>query len=179
MKGLHQALIELKLGGVVAFPTEGVWGIGCDPENELAVRKLINLKERSLEKGLILAGGSLEQMEQYIDVLKYKSRLMTKWPGAHTWVVLTKKAPSWITGKHSSVAVRVSNHPVIFSICKSLGKAIVSSSANLEGSSPARSKDEVQKLFKEIVIIEGSLGTLEGPTPIQDVETGEWIRGGG
>ena len=140
MKGLQQALIELELGGVIAFPTEGVWGIGCDPENELAVKKLIDLKERSVEKGLILVGGSLEQMEKYIDILKYKSRLMTKWPGAHTWVVPTKKAPPWITGKHSSVAVRVSNHPVIFSICKSFGKAIVSSSANFEGNCPARSK---------------------------------------
>ncbi|MEC7865888.1 MAG: Sua5/YciO/YrdC/YwlC family protein [Pseudomonadota bacterium] len=178
MKGLQQALIELELGGVIAFPTEGVWGIGCDPENELAVKKLIDLKERSVEKGLILVGGSLEQMEKYIDILKYKSRLMTKWPGAHTWVVPTKKAPPWITGKHSSVAVRVSNHPVIFSICKSFGKAIVSSSANFEGSCPARSKEEVQKLFEEIVVIEGSLGTLEGPTPIQEVETGAWIRRG-
>ena len=88
--------------------------------DEIAI--LINLnKERSIEKGLILVGGSLEQMEKYIDILKYKSRLMTKWPGAHTWVVPTKKAPPWITGKHSSVAVRVSNHPVIFSICKSFG----------------------------------------------------------
>ncbi|SVD19717.1 uncharacterized protein METZ01_LOCUS372571, partial [marine metagenome] len=111
MKGLQQALIELELGGVIAFPTEGVWGMGCDPENELAVKKLISLKERSVEKGLILVGGSLEQMEKYVDILKYKSRLMTKWPGAHTWVVPTKKAPSWITGKHSSVAVRVSDHP--------------------------------------------------------------------
>lgn len=176
MKGLQKALIALKLGGVIAFPTEGVWGIGCDPENEQAVRKLINLKERSLEKGLILVGKSLDQMEQYIDILKFKSKLMTKWPGAHTWVVPTKKAPSWIAGKHSSVAVRVSNHPVIFSICESFGKAIVSTSANLEGCSPARSKGEVQKLFTEIAIVEGSLGSLEGPTPIQNVVTNEWLR---
>jgi len=179
MKGLEKALIALRLGKIVAFPTEGVWGMGCDPENEIAVRKLINLKERSLEKGVILVGGSLEQMEPYIDVTKYKSKLMTKWPGAHTWVVPTKKAPYWITGRHSSVALRVSNHPVILSICESFGKAIVSSSANFEGGSPARSKREVLKFFKGITIIEGYLGCLKGPTPIQNVETGEWIRKAG
>ena len=176
MKGLEEALLDLKLGKVIAYPSEGVWALGCDPKNEIAVNKLLSLKKRLLEKGLILVGASLDDMEPYIEVKKYKTKLMTKWPGAHTWVVPTKKAPSWITGKHPSVAVRVSNHPVIFLICESFGKAIVSTSANFEGSSPARSKREVQKLFKEITIIEGSLGGLEGPTPIQNVVTKEWLR---
>ena len=107
---------------------------------------------------------------------KYKIKLMTRWPGAHTWVVPTKTTPSWIMGKHSSVALRVSNHPVILSICKLFGGAIVSSSANLQGQPPARSKKEVQKFFKGIPLVEGDLGSIKGSTPIQDIETDKWIR---
>ena len=176
MNGLKEALMELKLGRVIAFPSEGVWGLGCDPENENAVKKLLCLKQRESDKGLILVGGNLDQMEAYIEIKKYKIKLMTRWPGAHTWVVPTKTTPSWIMGKHSSVALRVSNHPVILSICKLFGGAIVSSSANLQGQPPARSKKEVQKFFKGIHLVEGDLGSIKGSTPIQDIETDKWIR---
>jgi len=174
--GLNEALVELKLGRVIAYPSEGVWGLGCDPENETAVNKLLCLKQRESDKGLILVGGSLDQMEAYIEVKKYKTKLMTKWPGAHTWIVPTKTTPPWIMGRHSSVALRVSNHPVILSICKLFGGAIVSSSANVQGQLPARSKKEVQKFFKGIPLVEGDLGNIKGSTPIQDIETGRWIR---
>lgn len=176
MNAIEQALEKLNEGEVVAYPSEGVWALGCDPKNEIAVRELLRLKKRPLEKGLILVGANLKQMEPYIEVKKYQTKLMTKWPGAHTWVVPTKATPPWIRGRHTSVALRVSNHPVISSLCKLFGGAIVSSSANLEGDLPARSINQVLKFFNGIASVEGNLGSLKGATPIQDVETDEWIR---
>ena len=105
MKGLEEALLDLKLGKVIAYPSEGVWALGCDPKNEIAVNKLLSLKKRLLEKGLILVGASLDDMEPYIEVKKYKTKLMTKWPGAHTWVVPTKKAPSKQNSTSESLAI--------------------------------------------------------------------------
>ena len=131
MDRLKEALSELKLGGVIAFPSEGVWGLGCDPNNESAVTKLLRLKQRPMDKGLILVGGTIRHMEPYIEVERYKAKLLTKWPGPHTWVVPTFSTPKWITGSNSSVAVRVSSHPVISLLCGKFGGAIVSSSANL------------------------------------------------
>ena len=176
MGSISEALIELRQGKVVAFPSEGVWGLGCDPINKHAVKELLRLKKRPPEKGLILVGSSLGQFEPYIDIKKYKSKLMTKWPGAHTWAVPTRTTPPWVTGQYSTVAVRVSKHAVIKSICRSFGGVLISSSANVKGETPARSKEEVQKIFKDIIIVDGSLGSHKGSTPIQDIETDEWIR---
>jgi len=176
MGRLKEALIDLKLGKVIAFPSEGVWGLGCDPNNEVAVAKLLRLKQRSMNKGLILVGGTLEHMKPYIEVEKYKTKLLTKWPGPHTWVVPTVSAPKWITGENFSVALRVSSHPVISLLCEKFGGAIVSSSANLQGKTPAKSRKEVEKFFKGINVVGGNIGVLQGPTPIQEIETNNWIR---
>lgn len=176
MSSINEALNKLRQGKVVAFPSEGVWGLGCDPENERAVKELKRLKKRSPEKGLILVGGSLKQIQPYIDLKKYKSKLMTKWPGPHTWVVPTNTTPSWIIGQYTTVAVRITRHVVIKSICRSFGGALVSTSANLQGEIPARSKEEVREYFKNIIVVDGNLGSHKGATPIQDIETNEWIR---
>ncbi len=176
MNVLKKALDDLKLGRVIAYPTEGVWGLGCDPQNEEAVNKLLKLKKRPISKGLILVGSNLEQMNPYINTEEYQNKLISKWPGPHTWVVPTKDAPVWVRGKYSSVAVRVSSHPTIVEICNNFGAAIVSTSANIQGKKPLRTKQEVEKSFDQLSIVEGSLGSLKGSTPIQDVVTERWIR---
>ena len=144
---LEEALNDLRLGKVIAYPSEGVWGLGCDPENKEAVSFLLKLKKRPIEKGLILVGSNLDQMKPYIDIEKYKSKLMTKWPGAHTWIVPTKTAPKWIIGDFSSIALRLTDHPTIKDICEGFGGAIVSSSANLQGHAVAMTKEDVKNLI--------------------------------
>ena len=176
MNGLDEALVDLKQGKVIAYPSEGVWGLGCDPVNEEAVYRLLKLKNRSVSKGLILVGSKLEQMKPYININKYKAKLMTKWPGPHTWIVPTRTTPVWIRGNYDSVALRVSNHPIITEICNKFEGAMVSTSANMKGEKPVTTKQEVKELFGTLNIVEGSLGTLNNSTPIQDVETDEWIR---
>ena len=176
MNVLKKALEDLKLGRVIAYPTEGVWGLGCDPQNEEAVNKLLKLKKRPKSKGLILVGSNMGQMNPYINTEEYQSKLISKWPGPHTWVVPTKDAPAWVRGKHSSVAVRVSSHPTIVEICNNFGAAIVSTSANIQGEKPLITQQEVKKMFHNLTVVEGTLGGLSGSTPIQDVVTDKWIR---
>ena len=155
MEGFKEALNDLRLGKVIAYPSEGVWGLGCDPRNKEAVLKLLNLKKRPMDKGLILVASNIRQMETYIDLKKYKKKLMTKWPGPHTWVVPTKTAPKWIRGEFTSVALRLTEHPVLKLICEDFQGAIVSSSANLQGESPSSTKEEVKRIFKNVSIIGG------------------------
>ena len=153
MEGFKEALNDLRLGKVIAYPSEGVWGLGCDPRNKEAVLKLLNLKKRPMDKGLILVASNISQIEPYIDLKKYKKKLMTKWPGPHTWVVPTKTVPKWIRGEFTSVALRLTEHPVLKLICEDFQSAIVSSSANLQGESPSSTKEEVKRIFKDVSII--------------------------
>ena len=176
MNGLDEALVDLKQGKVIAYPSEGVWGLGCDPVNEEAVYRLLKLKNRPVSKGLILVGSKLEQMKPYVNINKYKAKLITKWPGPHTWIVPTRTTPSWIRGNYDSVALRVSNHPIIIEICNKFGGVMVSTSANMKGKKPVTTQQEVEELFEGLSIVEGSLGTLNSPTPIQDIQTDKWIR---
>ncbi len=176
MNGLDEALVDLKQGKVIAYPSEGVWGLGCDPVNEEAVYRLLKLKNRPVSKGLILVGSKLEQMKPYVNINKYKAKLITKWPGPHTWIVPTRTTPLWIRGNYDSVAVRVSNHPIIIEICNKFGGVMVSTSANMKGKKPVTTQQEVEELFEGLSIVEGCLGTLNSPTPIQDIQTDKWIR---
>ena len=91
MYSLGSIIEHLKSGELIAYPTEGVWGLGCDPNNLEAVKKILDLKERSSNKGLILLGSRFEQFNEYAFAEEYKAKLMTKWPGPHTWLVPSKQ----------------------------------------------------------------------------------------
>ena len=103
-------------GGVIAYPTEAVWGLGCDPWNEVAVDRLLALKERPVHKGLILVADSIEQFGFLLDDLpeRWIDRLASTWPGPNTWLVPHQnRLPEWIAGQHDTVALRVSDHPLL------------------------------------------------------------------
>ena len=123
-------------GGVIAYPTEGVWGLGCDPWNPEAVGRLLEIKQRPVEKGLILIGHSLAQLEPWLAPLTSEQRyqLEQSWPGPNTWVVEHNgRLPEWVTGGRDNVAIRVSGHPLARALCKRSGIPIVSTSANKTG----------------------------------------------
>ena len=89
------SLVEcLKAGEVIAYPTEGVWGLGCNPKDNLALQKLLDLKKRSWERGLILIGSRFEYFLEFSHAEEYKDKLLTKWPGPHTWLVPAKSGVS-------------------------------------------------------------------------------------
>ena len=128
----------LRRGGVIACPTEAVWGLGCDPFNHSAVLRVLALKQRPVEKGLLLVAAGMEQIEGLLAPLSQDQLavLRQSWPGHVTWLIPDpdRRYPDWIRGEHASVAVRVSDHPVVSSICRAFGKPMVSTSANLPAS---------------------------------------------
>jgi L-threonylcarbamoyladenylate synthase len=180
---LQNAVKILQQGGVIAYPTEAVFGLGCDPFNPSAVAKIIKLKKRSPEKGLIVIGSSWEQLQPLTAPVPNENlkKALATWPGPYTWIFpAASTAPKWVTGQHSTIAVRVTAHPIAKAICQGFGKPIISTSANLEGHPPARTVDEVKLIFGDSIdlIISGELGNQNKPTEIRDVLTGKIIRDG-
>ena len=185
MKNLQQTVNALNYGSVIAYPTEGVYGIGCDPDNEQAILKLLDLKKRSPEKGLILVAASMEQLSSFIDLSQLTEEqinaIQATWPGPVTWIVPVKDGVSpLITGSFNSVAVRVTAHQQVRAICHLFGKPITSTSANLSGLSPCRNDKEVEEQLgnTDIVILEGKVGVRLQPTEIRDAKTGQVLREG-
>lgn len=166
---------------MVAYPTEAVYGLGCDPLNEAAFARLLALKQRPGDKGVILIAAEEGQLRPYLGDLPEPmlQRLRQTWPGPVTWIVPTAPAaPGWLTGRRDTIAVRVTAHPLAAALCRAFGGALVSTSANRSGEEPARSAAAVQQLFGDQLdaILDGPLGGLERPTRICDARTGAIIR---
>lgn len=177
---LRLAARELRRGAVVACPTEAVWGFSCDPLNQRAVTTLLTLKERPVEKGLILVAADLDQLAYYIEPSSRTAlrRARDTWPGPATWVFPASPfAPPWITGHFDSVAVRVTAHPVMAALCLRFGGALVSTSANRSGQPPCRKVSEIRLRFgPELRVVPGATGGRESPTPIREAATGHLLR---
>jgi L-threonylcarbamoyladenylate synthase len=180
---LDAAVRSLQNGGVIAYPTEAVWGLGCDPFNEAAVMRLLGIKQRDVAKGLILVAGSRTQFDGLLDWdLLPADRLAAveaSWPGPNTWIVpATPRVPPWITGTHSGVAVRVSAHPIVAALCGKFGGPLVSTSANRAGESPAFHRHELDPVLLAQLdgLSEGETGGLDAPTAIRDAATGAVLR---
>ena len=177
---LRQAARQLDYGEVLAYPTEAVYGLGCDPLNENAVRKILELKQRPMDKGLILIASDFEQIEPYIkpdDAIL--ERILPTWPGPVTWIVPVQPwVPNWLTGKFDSLAVRVTAHPLAKSLCEAYGGPMVSTSANPAGKPPATTSIQVLKYFseEELEIVKGDVGELGRATPIYNALDGSSIR---
>ena len=172
----HAAQV-IKKGGLVAYPTESCYGIGCDPLNARAVRRLLNLKRRPGYKGLILIASNTRQLQSYVSVIDEK--VLATWPGPTTWLLPAKKnVPNWIRGNHKNIAVRISAHKIANKLCRATGFAIVSTSANLSGTVPMRTYRQVKRLFGLNLdyVLPGLIGNLKKPTPIIDANTREVIR---
>lgn len=173
----------LRQGGVIAYPTEAVFGLGCDPLNEQAVLRLLKLKQRAVTKGLLLIGAEYGQLLPYIDEqqvpLTALARAQSTWPGPTTWVFPTSTiTPAWIRGNFNSVAIRLTGFATASRLCSIYGSALVSTSANLAGQSPARSVADVQTIFADTIdyILPGEVGSLKKPTVIRDILTNQVLR---
>ena len=108
---LEQIAQKIRSGAVIAYPTEAVWGLGCDPFNAAAVARLLALKDRPMHKGLILVAASIEQFAGLLEGLtpEQSAQLEASWPGPNTWLVPHhNRVPEWVTGAHDTVAIRVS-----------------------------------------------------------------------
>lgn len=177
---LDLARRALAAGGIVAYPTEAVWGLGCEPLNRHAFGRLLALKRRALAKGVILIAADVEQLRPLLAATRAQLEpALTTWPGPHTWLVpAAAHVPAYLTGGRDTLAVRVTAHPVAAALCRAYGGPIVSTSANLAGHAPARTALQVLQRFGSRVdyILPGATGGLRKPTPIRDLRTGRLLR---
>lgn len=177
---IQQAALVVRNGGVIAYPTEAVWGLGCDPWNDEAVERLLVLKDRPVHKGLILVAADIEQFDFLLEDLPeiWQARLAGSWPGANTWLVPHQnRLPEWISGEHNSVALRVSDHPQVRALCWLTGP-LVSTSANPAGRPAARSRLRVEQYFPGQLdrVLGGALGGRKNPSLIRDLISGDVVR---
>jgi L-threonylcarbamoyladenylate synthase len=178
---LQAAVRALRRGGVIACPTEAVWGLSCDPNNAEAVAQLLALKGRPIDKGLILVAASEQQLDFLLHDLNTQQRqaLTETWPGPATWLLPHHdRVPTWVSGEHATVAVRVSAHPAISALCSAWGGPLVSTSANRAGAVPAKASFQVQRYFGHALdyILPGRIGHSNRPTSIRDLASGEIVR---
>lgn len=178
---IAHAVAVLRRGGVIAYPTEAVWGLGCDPDNDEALARLLRLKQRDPAKGVILVAGQLEQFAAWLEglPLELHAPLAASWPGPNTWLVPDNgRSHGLVRGCHDRVALRVSAHPLVAALCEAFGGPIVSTSANIASEAPAMSADEVRAIFADGLdaVVEGELGGLERPSTIRDLVTGQVLR---
>ena len=180
---IEQAAALLHGGGLLAYPTEAVWGLGCDPDNEAAVLRLLQLKQRPLDKGLILVASSLAPLRPWLDPPPLPparlAAVLATWPGPNTWVMpAAADAPAWISGGRGSIAVRISDHPPVVALCQAFGGPLVSTSANFGGKPPAYSRDELDPALLDGIdaVIAGDTGGLDSPTPIRLAVDGRVLR---
>ncbi len=174
------AIQQLKAGKVIAYPTEAVYGLGCDPLNEAAVMHLLHIKQRPIEKGLILIADSIQQLEPYLllndEIL---ARITPTWPGPVTWVIPAQASvPKWLTGEHNSLAVRVTAHPIAQQLCRDYGSPLVSTSANATTQPAMKTAAELLTTFpdSDIFILDGKVGELAQETAIYDAVSGMQLR---
>jgi L-threonylcarbamoyladenylate synthase len=183
IQDLRQAAAVLRRGGVVAYPTESCYGLGCDPNRHEAVRRLLHLKGRPWQKGLILISDHVQRLYPYIGTPpgEITQRVLPTWPGPVTWLIPARPSVSrWLRGSHPQLAVRVTAHPGAAALCRHAGMPLVSTSANRSGRPPARSAGAVRREFGNRIdyVLEGTVGALARPTEIRNGVTGEIVRPG-
>ena len=180
---LDDAAVLLRGGGVLAYPTEAVFGLGCDPRDRAAFERIFALKQRPPTQGVLLIAADLAQVERYIARAAVPDEVMEQvrasWPGPNTWIFpRSAEVPEWVAGAHAGIALRVTAHQPAAALCRAYGGALVSTSANPHGQPPARSAAAVESYFGAALdgLLDAPLGGLERPTVIRDALTGAIIR---
>jgi L-threonylcarbamoyladenylate synthase len=170
----------LKRGGVIAYPTESCFGLGCDPRNARGVARILRLKGRPRVKGLILVGSDCRQFLAYLAPIpdEISRRFSDWWPGPNTLLLQKgRRAPRWLTGRHEKMAVRVTAHPETARLCHWLGMPLVSTSANRAGRRSIKTAKECRRQFgAKVLVLDGHIGRRSRPSTILDPVNGGVVR---
>lgn len=171
---------HLKRGGVIAYPTESCYGLGCDPRNRNAVLRILRLKQRPQRKGLILIASHYHQVARYLQPIAPDEQTKLQNDGAQAITYLLPAKPScprWLRGEHDTLAVRLTAHPFARQLCRSARSALVSTSANRGGQRPAKTYAECRRLFGEKVwVLRGRVGKRKQPSTIRAWADGKIVR---
>ncbi|OUD13272.1 L-threonylcarbamoyladenylate synthase [Thioflexithrix psekupsensis] len=178
---LQKAVDCLQKGQVIAYPTEAIYGLGCDPDDEDALREILRLKRRPWQKGLILLAADFAQLTPYVQPLsdELQKTIFATWPGPVTWLLPAAAGVSrYLRGDSSDLAVRVTAHPLSAALARQFGKPIVSTSANPSQAQPAKNARRVRAYFGNELgyILNGALGGRDRPSEIRHALTGQCRR---
>ncbi|WP_329742055.1 L-threonylcarbamoyladenylate synthase [Dyella sp. A6] len=180
---LDDAVGLMREGGVLSYPTEAVYGLGCDPFNRTAFDRLFALKQRPPTQGVLLIAAEFGQVERFIDLASVPADVLAQvrasWPGPNTWIFpRSAEVPAWVAGAHAGIALRITAHAPSAALCRAWGGALVSTSANPHGQPSARSAADVREYFGDLLdgVIDAPLGGQERPSTIRDALTGTIIR---
>jgi L-threonylcarbamoyladenylate synthase len=180
LPNIRRLRVFLKRGGVIAYPTESCYGLGCDPTNRRAVQRILQLKGRPPCKGLIVIGSDVHQFRRYLKPIPYSLavRLGEWWPGPNTLLLpAAKRCPRWLSGAHDTLAVRVSAHPACRQLCRRLEMALVSTSANRAGCHPIEDAKTCTRTFgKQVLTLPGQVGRYKRPSRIIEPQSGKTYR---
>ena len=179
MKAVPYAVDVLLRGGVLAYPTEGVFGLGCLPDDLPAVQRVLDIKHRDASRGLILIAATAAQLEGWIELPG--GRALPDPDPAHpvTWIVPSgPRVSPLLCGDHDTIAVRLTTNPIARSLCAAADSPLVSTSANLSGKPPARNRFVLRRQFADVVdyIVPGDCGPASGPSEIRDFRSGRVLR---
>jgi len=169
----------LRDGGIIAYPTEGVFGLGCLPDNANGVSRILEIKQRDPSKGLILIASNVAQLDEWIDLPDATTRLTSSATKPITWIVPpASHLPYWISGDHSGVAVRIASHRIAAALCDAADSALISTSANRSGHAPARNVNVLRRSFRDLVdyIVPGQCGPAVAPSEIRELTSGDIVR---
>jgi L-threonylcarbamoyladenylate synthase len=179
---LRETARAIRRGAVVAYPTEAVYGLGCNPLDGEAVHRLLAIKGRAVSKGVILIAADFQQLRPYLAPLSGAQlrTVLAAWPGPVTWVLPAAPAlPSWLTGGRDTLAVRVTAHPLAAALCRAAGMPLVSTSANASGRPPARNALQARLRCPGVDrVLAGPTGGRARPTEIRDLASGRQLRTG-
>ena len=175
---IRRGVAHLRRGGVIAYPTEGVWGLGCDPRRRRALHRILALKGRPRHKGVLLVAGRTAETRRYWSAQDTDQALLARfWPGTTLVLPATPRVPFWIRGRHTGVAVRISSHSAIVALSRVFGGAMVSTSANPAGRQPARDLRTLYRYFgRSLWVLPARLGQQQHPSRIVDARSGRVLR---
>ena len=176
---IRKAARVVRGGGVIAYPTEGVFGLGCLPEDMDAVVRVLRIKRRDPSMGLVLIAAWAEQLEPYADLDEVGAELTSSSSRPVTWIVPARDTtPYWVTGAHEGVAVRITAHGIAAALCAAADSALISTSANFSGQPATRNPWVLRRRFRSLVdyVVPGSCGPATGASEIRVLRTGEVVR---
>ena len=178
--GVDEAVKFLNKGELIGYPTEAVYGLGCDPWNKESVNKISKLKGRSPDKPFLMVISSKDQLEDLVDVSSLTDKVWMSWPGHTTWLIKAKDSvPSWMKDKQTGkVGIRMSEHPVVVDLCNLFKKPLISTSANISGKSEIKDPSVFKKTFMTEIkyLVDGHIGNYQKTSIIIDMESEQKIR---
>ena len=173
---IRKAVDALLAGGVIAYPTESVYGLGCMPDDTDALLRVLQIKKRDPTMGLILIAA---RPEQFADLVALDDGLPEPGDYPITWIVpASQRVHPLVRGRHEGVAIRLTTHPKAKAICDAVDGPIVSTSANVSGRPVARHSWTLAREFRHRVdyIVPGACGSAGGASEIRDYRSGKVLR---